>query len=114
MLIDFWATWCAPCIAKLPKIERIHEKYHEQGQLVALGMSLDQDKDKARQFVKERQLRWRQGFLGDWSDTPIPKQLGISSVPAYLLIDPNGKLMDKSYSAEEISEKIDALLDQVQ
>lgn len=74
-------------------------------------MNLDKDKDKARQFVQERTLDWEQGFLGNWSDTPLPTQLGISSVPTYVLIDPEGKLAFRSCSVVEMSQKISELLD---
>ncbi len=112
VLLDFWATWCAPCVAKLPDVQRLHEVYGKRGQLVVIGLSLDKDKNQARQFVKERSLDWEQGFLGDWSDTPIPTQLGISSVPTYVLIDPQGKLAFRSCSTEEMSQKISELLDE--
>ena len=111
VLLDFWATWCAPCVAKLPDVRQLHETYGKNGQLVVVGMNIDKDKGKARQFVKERTLNWQHGFLGDWSDTPLPTQLGISSVPTYVLIDPQGKLAFRSVSSVEMSEKISELLD---
>ena len=73
-------------------------------------MSLDKDKSKAKQFVKERALPWRQGFLGDWTDTLIPTQLGISSVPTYVLIDPQGRLVFVSCFAEQMAKRISDLL----
>ena len=79
--------------------------------LVVLGLSLDADKAKARKFVKQRELPWLQGFLGEWSDTPVPAKCGISSVPAYFLIGPDGKLLQRSYANEEIGKKVSSILE---
>jgi hypothetical protein len=73
-----------------------------------LGVNLDADMDTARRFSNERKLPWMQGFLGD--DAQVPTRLGISSIPAYLLIAPNGKLLHKSYSAEEVAKQVEAAL----
>jgi thiol-disulfide isomerase/thioredoxin len=108
MLLNFWATWCGPCVASLPVVQELHSKYGGEGRLLVLGVNLDADMDTARRFSNERKLPWMQGFLGD--DAQVPTRLGISSIPAYLLIAPNGKLLHKSYLTETIVEQVEAAL----
>jgi thiol-disulfide isomerase/thioredoxin len=104
VLLDFWATWCGPCVADLPAVRRLHETYGADKRLVILGLNLDDDPAKARQFVQERRLPWTQGSLGGLSDNPVLARYAVSSVPAYFLIGPDGKLIRSSQSVEEIAE----------
>lgn len=101
VLIDFWATWCAPCVAKLPVVRELHDEFAGEN-LVVLGMNLDADKEKARQFVSDHELSWTQGFLGEWSESTVPVQYGISSIPVYVLIGPDGTFLHKGYDAAEL------------
>ena len=71
----------------------------------------DTDKTTASKFAKQHGLTWMQGFLGGSSDAKIPTRFGVSSVPAYVLIDPAGKLVSKHYSLDGAKKKIAALLD---
>ena len=110
VLMDFWATWCTPCLAKLPDVERIHRTNLSSGRFAVVGMNLDKDESTARKFLKSRDLSWQQGLLGDWDTTPVPKQLGISSVPAYLLIDPQGRLLRRSSDVAQLEETVKELI----
>jgi len=104
VLLDFWATWCGPCVDDLPAVRRLHDTYGASNRLVVLGLNLDDDPDKARQFVQERKLPWTQGSLGSSTDNPILTRFAVSSAPAYFLIGPDGKLIQSGQSAEEIAE----------
>ena len=110
LLLDFWATWCSSCVGALPEVQQLADKYLSDGRLTVLPMSLDADRDVLRRFVQEHKLSGTQGFLGDWSATQVPTQLGISSLPTYLLIGAEGKLILKAYSTEQITEKLRELL----
>jgi len=106
VLLDFWATWCAPCVSAIPAVRRLHDTYATDKRIVVLGMNLYEDPDKARQFVKDAQLPWTHGSLGTRSDNAVLTQYAVSSVPTYILIGPDGKLISSALTIEEISEAV--------
>ena len=59
VLVDFWATWCGPCVAEMPTVIAAYEKYHDKG-FEVIGISLDQDRDALDKFTKERGMTWPQ------------------------------------------------------
>ena len=91
-LLDFWATWCGPCIAELPNIKEVYEKYHGKG-FEIIGISLDTDEAALRKFIKENQLPWRQVFDGKRWETPLVQQYGVRGIPAQFLIDQEGRVI---------------------
>ena len=106
VLVDFWATWCKPCVEKLDQVERLAEQFTGNKPLVVVGANLDANPERARQFLKSRPLGWKQAFLGDWSDTDVPRRYSIASVPAFVLIDPNGRIAAQETSLEAITLKL--------
>ena len=106
VLLDFWATWCGPCVSAIPAVRRLHDIYATDKRLVILGMNLDRDPESARRFVKDAQLPWTHGSLGSRSDNAVFTQYAISSVPAYVLIGPDGKLIFSATTVEEIGEAV--------
>lgn len=95
VLVDFWATWCGPCVAELPNVKAVYEKYHDQG-FEVLAVSFDQTKDVLVKFVDENKLPWPQIFFDEdgkrfW-DNPIGQKYGIDGIPATFLIDREGNL----------------------
>ena len=104
VLLDFWATWCGPCIADLPAVRRLHDTYGANKRLVILGLNLDDDPNKARQFVQEHQIALDAGIARGSDRNPVLARYAVSSAPAYFLIGPDGKLIQSGQSAEEIAE----------
>ncbi len=105
VLLDFWATWCGPCVAKLDDVERLRRQYGDEG-LVVVGVNLDADKLRARKFIQRKSLPWHHALLGDWSSTDVPRKFAVSSVPTYVLIDPDGRIVVRSYLLEAIAKKL--------
>jgi peroxiredoxin len=91
VLLDFWATWCAPCIASLPRLQAVHEQFKDDERFVMIGLSLDDDKDILRKFLQDKKLSWPQVRLGEKSDLCL--QYGVIGVPSYLLIGPDGMIL---------------------
>ena len=95
VLVDFWATWCGPCVAELPNVKRVYERYHKDG-FEVVGVSLDSDRDRLSDFVKERELPWPQVFSENsaerlWNN-PMARKYRISSIPTMYLLDKEGKV----------------------
>jgi thiol-disulfide isomerase/thioredoxin len=92
VLVDFWATWCGPCIAEMPNLLAAYEKFHDKG-FEILGISLDQDGDALAEYVKENGLKWPQYFDGKGWENEFSTQFGITSIPATYLIGKEGKVV---------------------
>jgi len=97
VVIDFWATWCGPCVAEMPKVKELYERYHDQG-LEIIGVSLDQPEDKGgleklRAFCKEREIPWPQYYQGNYWNSEFSTSWGINSIPSVFLVDKQGNLV---------------------
>jgi uncharacterized GH25 family protein/thiol-disulfide isomerase/thioredoxin len=104
VLIDFWATWCGPCVARLDEVEELRREFGRNDRLVVVGANLDADSERAAKFLAKKSLAWHRALLGEWSDTQVPAQYGVTSVPAYVLVDPEGRIAAREYSLEKIAD----------
>lgn len=104
VLIDFWATWCVPCIQQLPELKRLYAKYHEQG-LEIIGISLDRadDKQKLVDFVAQQGLAWPQHYDGKVWQNEIAARYAVHAAPTTFLLDQEGKL-----AGIDLKEKLEA------
>jgi thiol-disulfide isomerase/thioredoxin/uncharacterized GH25 family protein len=109
VLIDFWATWCGPCVAKLDEVEHLRNQFPGDHPLVVVGANLDADTGRAREFLKSKPLPWQHALLGDWSSTDVPRRYAIANVPAYVLIDPQGRILANEFSLDAIEAKLKSL-----
>ena len=108
VLIDFWATWCGPCVAEIPNVKKTYAKLHKKG-FEIVGISLDSKEDKLTEFVADKGMSWPQHFDGKGRSNAIAKEFGIRSIPAMWLIDTNGNLVDMS-ARHNLEEKVETLL----
>jgi peroxiredoxin len=108
VLLDFWATWCAPCREALPHMREIAKKF--QGQpLVVLSVSLDNDEQKWKDFIVKYEMTWPQyrdgGFAG-----PVAKEFRVAAIPHTFTIDADGVLQDEHIGDASIEGKLKKLV----
>ena len=92
VLLDFWAVWNSFCITDILNIKKIHETYRDQG-FDVIGVSLDTDEAKLRNFLKENNISWRQIYSGQERQSPFVQKFDVRSIPTRWLIDRDGTLI---------------------
>jgi len=110
VLIDFWAGWCTPCRRENPNLVNLYKQYSDKG-FDIFGVSLDRRKQEWLDAVKDDGLTWTQvSDVSGW-ENPIAKMYGVQSIPANLLIGPDGKIIAKNLRGEDLANKLAELLD---
>ena len=109
VLLDFWATWCGPCVAELPTIQECYKKYRAQG-FEIVGISLDEDKDALTNFIKAKDMSWPQIFDGKGWEAGDAKTYGVQAIPFTLLIGKDGKIAAVNPRGEELEPALQAAL----
>lgn len=108
VLLDFWATWCPPCRAEVPKLLEIHKSFQDK-KFVLLSVSLDRDLAAARTFVADKKMEWVH-VIDAAAGPELANQYGIEYIPATFVIDRQGKLAASGLRGAALKEKIAALL----
>jgi thiol-disulfide isomerase/thioredoxin len=109
VLVDFWASWCAPCRAENPNVVAAYQKYKDKN-FTILGVSLDNDKANWETAIKDDKLTWNHiSDLKQW-ESPVVAQYQFDGIPFNVLLDPQGKIIASSLRGETLEKKLEEVL----
>ena len=109
ILLDFWATWCGPCLAEMPNVKRIYQKYKDQNFQI-IGISLDTDISKLRSYLRREGITWPQYFDGAGWKNSIAQKYKIKSIPRMYLIDGDGNIRQENLRGNVLERAISDLV----
>lgn len=109
VLVDFWASWCKPCRMENPNVVTAYQSYKDKN-FTVLGVSLDQSKPNWLAAIKADNLTWTHVSDLQYWNNAVAQLYGIQSIPANLLIDPNGKIIARDIRGEELQNKLKEIL----
>jgi thiol-disulfide isomerase/thioredoxin len=108
VLVDFWATWCGPCMIELPKVVEAYGKLKDKG-FEIVGISLDEDEAELKRVIKAKQITWPHYFDGKGWENPYAKKYGVDGIPAMWLVNKKGVVVDIE-ADDDLEAKVEKLL----
>jgi thiol-disulfide isomerase/thioredoxin len=111
VVLDFWATWCAPCLAEIPVLRRIDSTYDDD-RVQVLGVSLDvSDRRNLHAWLNRQRIDWPQVWDGRGYDGELPVRFGVGSLPASVLIGPDGRAVALNLRGERLLAAVEVLVE---
>lgn len=107
VLVDFWASWCGPCILQTAVLKDIYNKYKDDGRLKILGVAVWDEPENTKNAIEKHQLPWECWLNGQSIPTDI---YGISGIPCIILFGPDGTILSRDKQSDELKAAVDAAL----
>lgn len=112
VLIDFWATWCKPCLEEMPAVMKAQADYKAKG-FEVIGISMDNDREALAKYLQANPLPWRTLNEGK-NPNPVARHYGVNQVPAAILVNQQGRVVSMNARGEELTKQLEKLLGPVQ
>lgn len=105
VLVDFWATWCEPCVHEIPNVIKTYQAHHKDG-FEIIGISLDGGLQQLNSFTKEKNMTWAQYFDGKGPQNKLAAKYGVTSIPSTYLLDRQGTIVGKDLKGDALERAV--------
>jgi peroxiredoxin len=109
LLLDFWATWCGPCLQEMPNVIDVYKKYKKDG-FEIVGISLDRNRSALDRYLEKNDIKWPQYYDGKFWNNEVSTLYGVKAIPATFLIDKKGKIRYKTLRGRQLEVAVKELL----
>jgi peroxiredoxin len=109
VLLDFWATWCGPCVAETPYLKSVYEAFNKETNFAMISLSLDSAPEAPKKFAEVHGVAWTQGILPASRNAlmdSVVQKYGVHGIPAIFLIGPDGKIVANGLRGAEINHAV--------
>ncbi len=108
LLLDFWATWCAPCVAEVPNLSALQQAFGSDPRFAILSMSLDERPDDIKSFIASEKMTWTQACVGP--DAAVVDDYGATAIPSTFLIGPDGTIVASGLRGDALRTAVEEAL----
>ena len=109
VLLDFWASWCGPCMGEVPHLKKTYDEFHKKG-FEIFGVTFDDNREDWLDATRYLRVNWVHVGLLNGFDNQAAKDYAVNAIPSNFLIDSEGKIVAKNLRGEALYEKIAELL----